>query len=47
MTNLRRGKMITCRFEGFVRETMVCEGEIRGIPLPVEELRAQAAAKQA
>ena len=45
MTNLRRGKMINCRFEGFVGETLVCEGVIRAIPLPVEELRAQAAAK--
>ena len=42
MTNLRRGRMITCRFEGFVKETLVCGGEIRGIPLPVDELKAQA-----
>lgn len=46
MTNLRRGRMITCRFEGFVGEDLVCEGEIRGVPLPVDELRANATAKQ-
>ncbi|MGI9428581.1 MAG: 3-hydroxyacyl-ACP dehydratase FabZ family protein [Bythopirellula sp.] len=45
MINLRRGKMITCRFEGFVGENLVCEGEIRGVPLPVDELRANATAK--
>ena len=42
LTNLRRGKMITCRFQGFVKESLVCEGEIRGIPLPVDELRSGA-----
>lgn len=42
MTNLRRGRMITCRFQGFVKEALVCGGEIRGIPLPVDELKAQA-----
>lgn len=45
--NVRRGKMITCRFQGFVGENLVCEGEIRGVPLPVEELRAAAAARLA
>lgn len=39
MTNLRRGRMIACRFQGFVETSLVCEGEIRGIPLPVDELR--------
>ncbi len=42
MTNLRRGRMITCRFEGFVKENLVCGGEIRGIPLPVDELKTEA-----
>jgi 3-hydroxyacyl-[acyl-carrier-protein] dehydratase len=40
MMNLRRGKLITCRFQEFVGQSLVCEGEIRGIPLPIEELRA-------
>ncbi len=39
MTNVRRRRMITSRFQGFVDTTLVCEGEIRGIPLPVEELK--------
>jgi 3-hydroxyacyl-[acyl-carrier-protein] dehydratase len=46
MTGLRRGKLITSRFQEFVGEELVCEGEIRGIPLPLEELRAVAAAKR-
>ena len=47
MTNLRRGRMMTSRFEGFVDENLVCEGEVRAIPLPVEDIKAQHAAKQA
>ena len=37
--NVRRNRMITSRFQGFVDNGIVCEGEIRGIPLPVDELR--------
>ncbi len=35
---LRHGAMIRCRFQCFVRDQMVCEGQIRGIPLPLEAL---------
>ena len=35
---LRHGAMIRCRFQCFVDEQMVCEGQIRGIPIPVEAL---------
>ena len=35
---LRPGAMIRSRFQCFVREQLVCEGEIRGIPIPVEAL---------
>jgi 3-hydroxyacyl-[acyl-carrier-protein] dehydratase len=35
---LRPGAMIRCRFQCFVEEQMVCEGQIRGIPIPVEAL---------
>ena len=38
ITNLRRGRMIASRFQGFVDETLVCEGEIRGVPLPLDQL---------
>ena len=37
-TQLRPGQMIRCRFQCFVRDLMVCEGKIRGIPIPVEAL---------
>lgn len=46
VTKLRRGKLVTCRFEGFVGENLVCEGEIRCIPLPIDDLRANATAKR-
>lgn len=44
VTNVRRGRMIASRFQGFVSQgdhdfSIACEGEIRGVPLPVEELR--------
>ncbi len=35
---LRPGAMIRSQFQCFVRDQMVCEGEIRGIPIPVEAL---------
>lgn len=35
---MRAGAMIRCRFQCFVRDNLVCEGEIRGIPIPVEML---------
>lgn len=42
MVQLRRGRMIVSRFQEFVGTSLVCEGEIRGIPLPVDELREKA-----
>jgi 3-hydroxyacyl-[acyl-carrier-protein] dehydratase len=33
---LRRGAMIVCRFQGFVDQTMVVEGILKGIPLPLD-----------
>jgi 3-hydroxyacyl-[acyl-carrier-protein] dehydratase len=38
---LRHGAMIRCRFQCYVREQIVCEGQIRGIPIPVEALTAR------
>jgi 3-hydroxyacyl-[acyl-carrier-protein] dehydratase len=35
---LRIGAMIRCRFQCFVRESLVCQGQIRGIPIPVDAL---------
>jgi len=36
MLKARRGSMIVCRFQGFVRESLVVEGVIKGIPLALE-----------
>jgi 3-hydroxyacyl-[acyl-carrier-protein] dehydratase len=33
-TRVRRGRMIICDFQGWVRDTMVVEGIIKGVPLP-------------
>jgi 3-hydroxyacyl-[acyl-carrier-protein] dehydratase len=38
MERLRRGRIIICRFQGFVGPRMVIEGRIMGIPLPVDAL---------
>jgi len=35
MIKVRPGAMIVCRFQGFVRQSMVVEGKIKGIPLPI------------
>jgi 3-hydroxyacyl-[acyl-carrier-protein] dehydratase len=36
---VRRGAIVVCRFQGYVEENLVVEGEIRGIPLPAADLR--------
>jgi len=36
--NVRRGRIIAARFQCFVGEAIACEGEIRGVPLPVDKL---------
>ena len=40
LVKVRRGAMIVSEFQGFVRQSLVCEGEIRGVPLPAERLAA-------
>jgi 3-hydroxyacyl-[acyl-carrier-protein] dehydratase len=35
---VRRNAIIVCRFEAFVRGNLVVDGEIKGVPLPVDEL---------
>ncbi|MEQ8208716.1 MAG: 3-hydroxyacyl-ACP dehydratase FabZ family protein [Lacipirellulaceae bacterium] len=35
---LRRGRMITCRFQCFVGTDLKCDGELSGIPLPVDNM---------
>jgi 3-hydroxyacyl-[acyl-carrier-protein] dehydratase len=36
LTKVRRGAMIVSEFQAFVRQTLVCNGTIKGVPLPVE-----------
>lgn len=38
MLKVRRGRIITSRFQAFVGKALVCDGEIRGVPLPVDDL---------
>jgi 3-hydroxyacyl-[acyl-carrier-protein] dehydratase len=40
MLKVRAGAIIICRFEEFVGSTMVADGKIKGIPLPVDALTA-------
>ncbi len=35
----RRGAMIVARFQGFVRDTLVVGGKIKGIPIPIDLVR--------
>jgi len=39
---LRPGAMIRSRFQCFVGQQIVCEGQIRGIPIPVDALTGRA-----
>jgi 3-hydroxyacyl-[acyl-carrier-protein] dehydratase len=36
LVKVRRGGMIVCRFQGFVRENLVVEGEIKGVPMDID-----------
>ncbi|MEM6798859.1 MAG: 3-hydroxyacyl-ACP dehydratase FabZ family protein [Planctomycetota bacterium] len=36
---LRPKTIVLCRFQCFVGDTLVCDGRLRGIPIPVNELR--------
>jgi 3-hydroxyacyl-[acyl-carrier-protein] dehydratase len=40
---VRRGAMIVCRFQGVVRESIVVDGIIKGVPLPADLLSGVAA----
>lgn len=39
LDKVRRGRMIVCRFQGVVKERVVIEGVLKGIPIPVEALQ--------
>ncbi len=36
---VRKGRMIVSRFQGFVRNNLVLEGVLKGVPIPVEALK--------
>ncbi len=38
VTKHRRGRMVNCRFQGFVGDSLVCEGELAGVALPAAAL---------
>jgi 3-hydroxyacyl-[acyl-carrier-protein] dehydratase len=40
LDKVRRGRMIVCRFQGVVKDRVVVEGVLKGIPIPVEALQA-------
>lgn len=46
LLRVRRGRMIVSRFQGVVKQSLVVEGEIKGIAIPVDALK-QAMANQA
>ena len=41
MIRVRPGAIIVCRFQAFVRQSIVADGKIKGIPLPVDALTAK------
>jgi 3-hydroxyacyl-[acyl-carrier-protein] dehydratase len=40
LVKVRRNAMFICEFQGFVRQSLVVEGKIRGIALPVDAMRS-------
>jgi 3-hydroxyacyl-[acyl-carrier-protein] dehydratase len=43
LLKIRPNVMISARFQGFVGESMVCDGEIRGVRIPVEAIVSRTA----
>ena len=39
LDKVRRGRMIVCRFQGVVGESIVVEGILKGIPIPVDYIK--------
>jgi 3-hydroxyacyl-[acyl-carrier-protein] dehydratase len=39
LDKVRRGRMIVCQFQGVVKDQIVVEGSLKGIPIPVEALQ--------
>jgi len=47
LEKVRRGKMIVCRFQAVVKDQIVVEGNLKGIPIPVEALQKLHAERRA
>jgi 3-hydroxyacyl-[acyl-carrier-protein] dehydratase len=41
MTRVRKGAIIVCQFQGLVNNSVVVDGQIKGIPLPIDALIEQ------
>jgi 3-hydroxyacyl-[acyl-carrier-protein] dehydratase len=39
LDKVRRGRMIVCKFQGVVKDRIVVEGVLKGIPIPIEALQ--------
>ena len=46
MRKVRRGRMIICDFQGVVKDKIVVEGVLKGVPIPVEAVRDFLAKRQ-
>ena len=46
LDKVRRGRMIVCRFQGVVKDRVVIEGVLKGIPIPIEALQQLKAGKR-
>jgi len=46
LEKVRRGGIIVCQFQGVVKDRIVVEGTLKGIPIPVQALREMLAGRQ-
>jgi 3-hydroxyacyl-[acyl-carrier-protein] dehydratase len=37
LLKVRRGAMLVCRFQGLVNQSVVVDGQIKGVPLPIDD----------
>ena len=47
MSKVRRGRMIVCDFQGVVKDKIVAEGVLKGVPIPVDAVREFMTKRQA
>lgn len=40
LRKVRRGRMIICDFQGVVKDRLIVDGILKGIPIPVEAIKA-------